>query len=417
MNVGYQEWDIVELELFRFAGAYTFVYTAGLYVLEFKGQLFRYAGDDWSEENRNTLVDVIVCTGIIAAVFADIYYYGAAMLLGVILFTKHAHNRRWANILLMIPVVHAWVVARVLTDFTEYELEVAGFVMLVESLALTWASWQMWDFEWDEWSDSQVQEFSHNSGIAGALIFVPATMLFVLGGDDPALWLFGGMLCVHSAGQGALGFQRDVGWRRIYAMIGVSIGFLCIWEDIDSGIMKGLMLILAALTLFMLGILYMTRAGFEMKGTGTEADLQIPVLYQPEPDEGVLEEMVEVDIPEPINVDDSGYDEDGDDDIDDGEDGGDDIDETLNAIVEEITERHEQMFGVKEEVEQEKSTIQSAPVYTPIINDRFDVVLPMDVRNNIESTLDTTDYTGFRPVVSWDPWGQVVLDWVEIEEE
>ena len=75
------------------------------------------------------------------------------------------------------------------------------------------------------------------------------------------------------------------------------------------------------------------------------------------------------------------------------------------------------MFGNKEEVEQEKSTIQSAPVYTPIINDRFDVVLPMDVRNNIESTLDTTDYTGFRPVVSWDPWGQVVLDWVAIEEE
>lgn len=417
MNVGYQEWDIVELELFRFAGAYTFVYTAGLYVLEFRGQLFRYAGDDWSEENRNTLVDVIVCTGIIAAVFADIYYYGAAMLLGVILFTKHAHNRRWANILLMIPVVHAWVVARVLTDFTEYELEVAGFVMLVESLALTWASWQMWDFEWDEWSDSQVQEFSHNSGIAGALIFVPAAMLFVLGGDDPALWLFGGMLCVHSAGQGALGFQRDVGWRRIYAMIGVSIGFLCIWEDIDSGIMKGLMLILAALTLFMLGILYMTRAGFEMKGTGTEADLQIPILYQPEPEEGMLEEMVEVDIPEPIKEDDSEHDDDGDDNIDDGEDGDDDIDATLNAIVEEITERHEQMFGNKEEVEQEKSTIQSASVYTPIINDRFDVVLPMDVRNNIESTLDTTDYTGFRPVVSWDPWGQVVLDWVAIEEE
>ena len=212
----------------------------------------------------------------------------------------------------------------------------------------------MWDFEWDEWSDSQVQEFSHNSGIAGALIFVPATMLFVLGGDDPALWLFGGMLCVHSAGQGALGFQRDVGWRRIYAMIGVSIGFLCIWEDIDSGIMKGLMLILAALTLFMLGILYMTRAGFEMKGTGTEADLQIPELYQPEIEEWVLAERVNVDIPEPIKEDDSEHDDDGDDNIDDGEDGDDDIDATLNAIVEEITERHEQMFGNKEEVEQEK---------------------------------------------------------------
>ena len=405
LNIGYREWDMSVLEMYRFAGTYTFVYTAILYVLRLKNKLFKNAGSDWSEEKRQTLVDVIVCTGIVAAVIADTYYYGAALLLGSILFTQHAHKRRWANILLMIPVVHAWVVARVVADYTIYDLEIAGFVMLIESLGLSWASWQMWDFEWDEWSDQQVQEFSNNSGIAGALIFIPAAWLLVLGGEDSALWLFGGMLCVHSAGQGAIGFQRDIGWRRIYAMIGVAIGFLCIWGDIDSGIMKGLMLILAALTLFMLGILYMTRAGLEMRGTGAEADFQLPTLFSSE-----QEVAVGADIPEPVTEDDS------EDEIPDSvtEEYS---EEKLEEMVDEITERHEQMFGKKEEVEQEKSTIQSTPVYTPIINDRFDVVLPMDVRNNIESTLDTTDYSGFRPVVSWDPWGQVVLDWVAVEEE
>ena len=114
------------------------------------------------------------------------------------------------------------------------------------------------------------------------------------------------MLCVHSAGQGAIGFQRDIGWRRLYAMIGVSIGFLCIWGDIDSGIMKGLMLILAALTLFMLGILYMTRAGLEMRGTGAEADFQLPTLFTPQQEVAVhadIPEPVTEDIPEPVTED------------------------------------------------------------------------------------------------------------------
>ena len=413
VNIGNREWDMSVLEMYRFAGTYTFVYTAILYILRLKNRLFKNAGSDWSEEKRQTLVDVIVCSGIVAAVIADTYYYGAALLLGTILFTQHVHKRRWANILLMIPVVHAWVVARVVADYTIYDLEIAGFVMLIESLGLSWASWQMWDFEWDEWSDQQVQEFSNNSGIAGALIFIPAAWLLVLGGEDSALWLFGGMLCVHSAGQGAIGFQRDIGWRRLYAMIGVSIGFLCIWGDIDSGIMKGLMLILAALTLFMLGILYMTRAGLEMRGTGAEADFQLPALFSsqqevavyadvPEPvtedtPESVTEDVPEAEIPDPVTEDDS--------------------EDELKKMVDEITEKHQQMFGENNEVKQQEPAIAPALTYSPIINDRFDVVLPMDVRHNIETTLDSTEHGGFRPVVRWDPWGQVVLDWVPLEEE
>ena len=78
--------------------AHTHLSTLQFYILRLKNRLFKNAGSDWSEENRQTLVDVIVCTGIVTAVIADTYL-GAALLLGTILFTQHAHKRRWANIL------------------------------------------------------------------------------------------------------------------------------------------------------------------------------------------------------------------------------------------------------------------------------------------------------------------------------
>ena len=165
----------------------------------------------------------------------------------------------------------------------------------------------------------------------------------------------------------------------------------------------------------------MTRAGLEMRGTGAEADLQLPTLFTPQQEvavyadvpepvtedtpepvtedtpEPVTEDVPETEIPDPVTEDDS--------------------EDELKKMVDEITEKHQQMFGDKKEVEQEEPAIAPAPTYSPIINDRFDVVLPMDVRHNIETTLDSTEHGGFRPVVRWDPWGQVVLDWVPLEEE
>ena len=117
-----------------------------------------------------------------------------------------------------------------------------------------------------------------------------------------------------------------------------------------------------------------------MKGTGFESDILAPIFDHP-----VQEESEPVEIPEPVTED--------------------NLDEDGEGDEEEI------------EPEIEASEIQSTPTYSPIFNDRFDVVLPTDVRHNIETTLDSTDYGGFRPVVRWDSWGQVVLDWVSLEEE
>ena len=62
----------------------------------------------------------------------------------------------------------------------------------------------------------------------------------------------------------------------------------------------------------------------------------------------------------------------------------------------------------------EQPVVEKGPQYGRIIGDRFDVELPLDIRHNIESTISSTEHDGFRPVIRWDPWGQVVLDWEPI---
>jgi len=400
LNAGEQEWQYEGMELLRFAGAFTFVYNGGLYLLELKEKLFQNVAEDFPKASRENVLDTIVVYGIIAAIIADTYLYGLALLLGVILFTQYAYKRRWANILLMIPVVHGWVIGRILADpLPDYAMEISGFVMLIESMGLTWASWQMWDFEWTDWSDDQVIEHANNSGWAGALIFIPAAWLLV---NEFDAWLFGGMLCVHSVGQMAIGFQRDVNWRRIYAMVGVSVGFIIIWSDIESGIMKGVMLVLASLSFMMQGFLYMNRAGIEMGGTRM-------VEIEPE-----IESIPPLEIPEPESE--SEPDES---DADEGESEEDADEEEVEDAEEEAEEAEE----AEEEAEEESSpdvqpveqpAIQPGPQYERIIGDRFDVDLPLDVRHNIETTINATEHEGFRPVIRWDPWGQVVLDWEPI---
>ena len=398
LNAGQLEWGFEGMELLRFAGAFTFVYNGALYLLELKGQLFKNVPDDFSMGVRENVVDAIVVYGIISAIIADTYLYGLALLLGVILFTQYAYKRRWANILLMIPVAHGWVIGRILADpLPDYAMELSGFVMLVESMGLTWASWQMWDFEWTDWSDEQVIEHSNNSGWAGALIFIPAAWLVV---NEFDAWLFGGMLCVHSVGQMAIGFQRDVNWRRIYAMVGVSVGFIIIWSDIDSGIMKGVMLVLASLSFMMQGFLYMNRAGIEMGGTRM-------VEIGPE-----LESIPPLEIPEPESESESDES-----DTDEGESEEEHVDDDSET---EEEDEQEHVDGESEEEPDletqpmEQPVVEKGPQYGRIIGDRFDVELPLDIRHNIESTISSTEHDGFRPVIRWDPWGQVVLDWEPI---
>lgn len=360
MYAGGKEWDLSFSDAIRFSGAGTFLHSAAFYILHRQGRLFRDEVDEWPGARRTHLVDSLVLTGFISAMLADDHLYGLSLVLGAVLMTGHAHARRWSDFLVLLPVAHAWVVARVLADWVpDAAAEIAGVVLLVESMLLTWSSWTYYDYGWTELSDGEVVERAERSGWAGALLFLPAAWLLAV---DLELWFFGGMLCVHAAGQMALGFQRDVGWRRVYAILGVLIGFFIIGVDIESGILRGVMLVLASLTMLMMGFLYMGRAGIEMAGTGAVEAISVeasttvmegipdPVLEEDEPEEDEAPEPGP--LPEP-----------------------------------------------------------APPAPTRIATEFYDIELPNDIRVNIETAVRNTPHEGFRAVVRWDAWGQVVLDW------
>ena len=74
---------------------------------------------------------------------------------------------------------------------------------------------------------------------------------------------------------------------------------------------------------------------------------------------------------------------------------------------------------------QEEKEVQSVPTPAEIIppvpqrfdsGEGFDVELPLDVRSRIGLALQGTNYEGFRPVVKWDSYGQVILDFEPMNE-
>ena len=100
---------------------------------------------------------------------------------------------------------------------------------------------------------------------------VPIGALFL--SDETGVWLFGSVLAVFGGIQMMIGFEQDEKWRRIYTLVAIPVGILIIAEDISNGVLQGVMYLLAALTLFGQGFLYMNRAGVMVSGTAAHSTL------------------------------------------------------------------------------------------------------------------------------------------------
>ena len=165
-----------------------------------------------------------------------------------------------------------------------------------------------------------------------------------------------------------IGFEQDEKWRRIYTLIAIPIGILIIAGDISNGILQGVMYLLAALTLFGQGFLYMSRAGLQVSGTTAVSGV-------------VEEEITTSETPPPVNEPD---------------------------------------ISVEEEAD--GTQIESISIPAPVLpspkrfdsGKGFDVELPHDVMHRIISALDATSYDGYRPIVKWDEHGRVILDFEPI---
>ena len=218
---------------------------------------------------------------------------------------------------------------------------------------------------------------SNHAGIVGAVLF-PIGALFIA--EDPGMWLFGIMLSVFGGFQMAIGFERDEGWRRIYPLIAIPTGILIVASEVDNGVLQGVFYLLAALSLFGQAFLYMTRAGIGMAGTKAEAAEHFEPLTAgpPQAEPGVEQSASEA-----------------------GPESSADAEVVAEAVVEEPA-----------------APASPKPTAPPLPSrfasgEGFDVELPADILAGIRAALEQGDHPGWKPIVRWDQYGRVILDYEE----
>ena len=286
----------------------------------------------------------------------------------------------------------------------EWALEAAGAWLVMCGLVYTWASWRNWDFEWSEISDEAVVKLSRDVGIAGAIL-VPLGALLL--SEDAGIWVFGSVLSVFGGIQMMIGFERDESWRRIYPLLSIPVGIIIVAGDIENGVMQGVMYLLAALTLFGQGFLYMNRAEVEMAGTGETLETL-----------GATESSETAQTSETAETARTS-----------GTSGTPDLPSANGEVVESAAVADEASpSGISADVQADTTISEVAPtqatevpkvelpVPAPPLENRFDsgkgfmVEMPADVMAHLRAALETSSYEGYQPIVRWNQHGQVILD-------
>ena len=337
---------------------------------------------DWRclyQDTRQYISTAQIGHAVVFALFSASIFGGAALLATAIGLTIRAYLREEGHLLLWLPLLHAYALSNTvdLLFGEEWALEAGGLVLLIEASLWTWASWRYWDFEWKDWDDEQVLAHSNHAGIVGAVLF-PIGALFIA--EDPGMWLFGIMLSVFGGFQMAIGFERDEGWRRIYPLIAIPTGILIVASEVDNGVLQGVFYLLAALSLFGQAFLYMTRAGIGMAGTKAEAAEHFEPLTAgpPQAEPGVGQSAS---VAEPESSADA------------------------EVVAEAVVEEPAAPASFKPTAPPRPSRFASG--------EGFDVELPADILAGIRAALEQGEHPGWKPIVRWDQYGRVILDYEE----
>ena len=342
---------------------------------------------------RDVLANVQLSYAVIFSLFGMIAWGGIAFLATAFLLSWRMWHQRYAKWMLAAIFLQAIAIGNTAEHlWGELDLfeEAQGLWLVLSGLVLTWASWRMWDFEWTEKSDEDILELTKLAGIAGA-IYVPLGALFLA--DDTGAWLFGSVLAVFGGIQMMIGFEQDEKWRRIYTLVAIPVGILIVAGDISNGVLQGVMYLLAALTLFGQGFLYMNRAGVMVSGTAAHSTLVTENIVQTNT---MVTEVVEEEEPQQVDA--------------------------VEEVVETVSEP-DSVDGKLPQIEPEPIAEASQQIEPEAVaparfysGEGFDVELPPDVLFRIRSALHGTEYEGYKPIVKWDQHGRVILDFEPLND-
>ena len=361
------------------------------------GHLLSFDVEAKYQGTRNILVNVQLGYAVIFSLFGMIAWGGIAFLATAFLLSWRMWHQRHAKWLLAAVFLESIAIGNTVEQVWDQfswngpDYWVAqGLWLVLSGLVLTWASWRMWDFEWTEKSDEDILNLTKLAGIAGA-IYVPLGALFL--SDEIGAWIFGSVLAVFGGIQMMIGFEQDEKWRRIYTLVAIPVGILIVAGDISNGVLQGVMYLLAALTLFGQGFLYMNRAGVMVSGTDTHSSLVTENITPVNP---VITEVVEDEVPQQVEAEEE---------VVETVSEPDSVDEVLPQVgIESVAEAFQQI---------EPEPVAPTRFYS---GEGFDVELPSDVLFRIRNSLREAEYDGYKPIVKWDQHGRVILDFEALNE-
>ena len=412
--IGGQSWGNSELEIVSWAALLTGATALGFSVLHESDILYKNFKEGQNLENstsvfihpetieqRQELNEQFQLVGYLSLTLSFTVLLGIGTMVGALMLTKQVATKGQYNIVLLAPLAHSLAFYNFLMQadvlHSDLNLSLVGGLLIAEGFALTYGSIKndaIYDYAGFDWlNDNAFFEFTDRMGMIGVGTII-AGIFFLINNPD---WdtLTYGLTTVVLIGVGIQGYSDDYDarWRRVFGGYG-SIFTAFITAFTLDGLMQNVSIMGAAIVA--MGWLFMnsSRLGDTNELYIPDPNAVQPVMASEQPAQLAPQEKSQ---PEPAAAPAS---------------------KEAVELVEEI------------ELVVPKSTGQTAPkkenlplqIPQPVlaVKERvktrhgFEIELPDDMFNTILSSIDLTPHEGYKPVVSFGPRGEIVLEFEAI---
>ncbi len=405
--------------------SYSFLFT-GLYSLILNQMTINKSLFKWSDEidenaaevmqildlstisGRQQMVEASKYLTLICLTLSWTSLYGLGTLIGAIWITKESINSGQKNVMLGLPVLHAFAIGNSMIQspfFSEFQIDlIIGLVLMSNGLLMTAMATKTelaWDWKALEWeNEDEYFSWIDRVGIAAIGYFLIG-ISWIMGAAnlDSSLWV---VWTIYLAGIAIQGFrdETETPWRRGFGSFGSLISLFMLSLSIDTELFRYVIWMLVGIVAFGFGILYMNRMGESSTLFEGEAVIAQPAVQVAE---AVIEQPS--DEPQPQVEDEEFEDE-------------------LEQAFEEI--ESEEAEQVEEEITEPKETtipepVKQIPKATQVpTKEIFDGSNPYDIRLDpsviatIHQKIASTPHLGFRPVVNVMKNGNISLDFEKI---
>ncbi|MFB1004900.1 MAG: hypothetical protein QMC59_00270 [Candidatus Poseidoniaceae archaeon] len=404
-----QSWNLSDYDVFSYAslitGATALVYSA----LHENGVLYRNMEKvitmthsniklPETEEERQELNQQFQIIGYIGLTFSFTVLWGVGTMIGALLITRKVALKGQFNMLLFAPLAHSLALYNFLMQ-TEalsgtLSLSLIGGLLIAEGLAFVVASIKndaIYDqpiFDWP--SDETFFEFMDRLGIMGVGTTI-AGIFFLLNSSDWNTLAFG-LTTLVLIGVGIQGYspEFEARWRRLFGGYGSIVTTFITASTLENDLMQNIGYMLGAIVT--MGWIFMSSSRL-----GDTNELYIPDPNAVQPVETIqqptVSAIVEV-VQEPV--------------VDEQEAPVDEKPKDDSLLPREQAELPDLVvpFAIPPPVLAVKERVQT--------RHGFEIELPDGMFENIITSMDMTPHEGFKPVVSFGPRGEIMLNFVAV---